>query len=89
MLRARERLLRPLVDRCTAAAFGAGGKTRYDCTARDAIQIKAEGGAFSVLHFDPDATGILEQIRRELAPQVPAALAAEQCLRGRRPPCAA
>src|SRR6266536_1018555 len=82
VLRARdtfeeERLLRPLVERCTAAAFGMGRKTRYDRTVRDALQIKAEGGAFSVLHFDPAAAGILERIRRELAPHIPDALTAE------------
>ena len=73
----QERLLRPLVERCAAAPFGIGRKTRYDRTVRDALQIKAEGGAFSVLHFDPAAAGILEQIRRELLPQVPDALTAE------------
>ena len=82
VLRARdtfeqERLLRPLVERCAAAPFGMGRKTRYDRTVRDALQVKAEGGAFSVLHFDPAAAGILEQIRRELVPQVPDALTAE------------
>src|SRR5712692_4025687 len=82
VLRARdtfeqERLLRPLVERCAAAAFGKGRKTRYDRTVRDALQIKAEGGAFSVLHFDPAAAGMLEQIRRELVPHVPDALTAE------------
>ena len=54
-----------------------GRKTRYDRTVRDALQIKAEGGAFSVLHFDPAAAGILEQIRRELVPHIPDALTAE------------
>src|SRR5712692_9371514 len=49
----QERLLRPLVDRCAAAAFGMGRKTRYDRTVRDALQLKAEDGAFSVLYFDP------------------------------------
>lgn len=73
----QEQLLRPLVERCTAAAFGMGRKTRYDRTVRDALQIKAEGGAFSVPHFDPAAAGILEQIRRELVPHVPDALTAE------------
>src|SRR6266700_967428 len=82
VLRARdtfeqERLLRPLVERCATAAFGMGRKTRYDRTVRDALQIKAEGGAFFVLHFDPAAAGILEQIRRELAPHIPDALTAE------------
>jgi len=73
----QERLLWPLVDRCTRAAFGLGRKTRYDRTVRDALQIKAEGGVFSVLHFDPAAAGVLEQIRRELAPYIPGALTAE------------
>jgi hypothetical protein len=82
VLRARdafeqEQLLRPLVERCAVAAFGMGRKTRYDRTVRDSLQIKAEGGAFSVLHFDPAAAGILEQIHRELVPQVPGALTAE------------
>ena len=82
VLRARDtfeqdRLLRPLVERCAAAPFGMGRKTRYDRTVRYALQIKAEGGAFSVLHFAPAAAGILEQIRRELAPQIPDALTAE------------
>lgn len=82
VLRARdtfeqERLLQPLIKRCSAAAFGMGRKTRYDRKVRDALQIKAEGGAFSVLHFDPAAAGVLEQIRRELAPQLPGALTAE------------
>jgi hypothetical protein len=73
----QEQLLRPLVARCKPAPFGKGRKTRYDRTVRDALQIKAEGGAFSVLHFDPAAAGILEQIRRELTPQVPDAPIAE------------
>jgi hypothetical protein len=73
----QERLLRPLVERCAVAAFGMGRKTRYDPAVRDAFQIKAEGGAFSVLHFDPAVAGILEQIGRELVPHVPDALTAE------------
>ncbi len=62
------RLLQPLVNRCKAAPFGVGRKTRYDRAVRDALQIKAERGAFSVQHFDPAAVGILDQIRRELLP---------------------
>ena len=73
----QERLLRPLVERCTRAAFGMGRKTRFDRAVRDALQIKAEGGTFSVLHFDPAAAGILEQVRRELVPHVPNTLTAE------------
>ena len=73
----QERVLQPLVDRCTVAAFGMGRKTRYDRTVRDALQVKAEAGALSVVHFDPTAAGILEHVRRELAPQLPGALTAE------------
>src|SRR5262249_18381791 len=73
----QEQLLQPLVKRCGAAPVGTGRKTRYDRTVRHAIEVKAEGGAFSVLNFDPAATGILEQIRRELTPQVPDAPTAE------------
>jgi hypothetical protein len=73
----QKQLLQPLVERCRPAPFGMGRKTRFDLTVREALQIKAEGGAFSVLHFDPAAAGILEQIRRELTPQVPDAPTAE------------
>ncbi|MCI0390725.1 MAG: hypothetical protein MOB07_18415 [Acidobacteria bacterium] len=73
----QERLLQPLIKRCGAAPFGMGRKTRFDRTVRDALQIKAEGGAFSVLNFDPAAAGILEHIRRDLTPQVPDAPTAE------------
>jgi hypothetical protein len=73
----QERLLRSLVERCAPAAFGMGRKTRYDRAVRDALQIKAEGGAFSVLHFDPAAAGVLEQIGRELVPHVREPLTAE------------
>jgi len=65
----QEQLLQPLVKRCTPAPFGKGRQTRYDRSVRNALQLKAEGGAFSVLHFDPQAAGILEQIRRALVPQ--------------------
>src|SRR5215467_12871774 len=54
----QERLLGPLVERCSVAAFGMGRKTRYDRTVRDALQIKAAGSAFSIIHFDPAAEGI-------------------------------
>src|SRR5207253_2489965 len=70
-------LLRSLVEGCAPAAFGRRRKTGYDRAARDALQIKAEGGAFSVLHFDPVAAGVLEQIRHELVPHVPEPLTAE------------
>jgi hypothetical protein len=66
----QEQLLRPLRDRCKPAPFGKGRKTLYDLAVREARQLKAEKGAFSVLHFDPAEAGILEQIRRELTPQL-------------------
>ena len=73
----QEQLLQPLVRRCTPAAFGQGRRTRYDRSVRNALQLNAEGGAFSVLHFDPQAAGMIEQIRRELVPQDPNPLTAE------------
>jgi hypothetical protein len=42
---------------------------------REALQLKAE--SFSVLHFDPAAAGILEEIRRTLTPQAAQAPTAE------------
>src|SRR5207253_6849015 len=59
------------------APFGKGRQTRYDRSVRNALQLKAEGSAFSVLNFDPQAAGILEQIRRELVPQDSTPLTAE------------
>ncbi len=73
----QEQLLHPLIARCQPAPFGKGRKTLYNRSVRDALQIKAENGAFSILHFDPAEAGILEQIRRELTPQVPDAPTAE------------
>ncbi len=69
--------LAPLVKRCEPSPFGMGRKTRYDRNVRDALQLKAENDAFSVLNFDPAAAGILEQIRSELTPQVSAPPIAE------------
>ncbi|MCW5969150.1 MAG: hypothetical protein KIT57_11600 [Blastocatellales bacterium] len=73
----QEQLLRPLMARCKPAPFGKGRKTLYDRAIREARQLKAENGAFSVLHFDPAEAGILEQIRRELTPQLSDAPTAE------------
>jgi hypothetical protein len=73
----QEQLLRPLLNRCKPAPFGKGRKTLYDLSVREARQIKAEKGAFSVLHFNPAEAGILEQIRRALTPQLPDAPIAE------------
>jgi hypothetical protein len=73
----QERQLQPLISHCTPAPFGKGRKTRYNRNVRDALQLKAEGGAFSVPDFDPQAAGILEHIRRELLPHDPSSLTAE------------
>jgi hypothetical protein len=67
----------PLQARCKPAAFGKGRKTRLDRSVRDALQLNAAGKAFSVLHFDPASTGILEEIRRKLAPADPNPITAE------------
>src|SRR5262245_4302066 len=73
----QEQLLQPLIARCRPAAFGKGRNTLYDRSIRDALQIKAENVAISVLNFDPAKEGILERIRRELTPHVPNAPTAE------------
>jgi len=49
----QEQLLQPLIARCRPAAFGKGRKTLHDRSIRDALQIKVENVAFSVLNFDP------------------------------------
>src|SRR5262249_7587922 len=41
----QEREMGPLLDHCKPAPFGAGKRTRYDRSVRDALQLKAEGGA--------------------------------------------
>jgi hypothetical protein len=44
---------------------------------RDALQLKAEGGAFSIENFDPESAGILKKIQRELLPHDPNPISAE------------
>ena len=44
--------LQPLIDRCQPATFGDKRRTRFDRTVRDAVQLKAGDGGFSVEHFD-------------------------------------
>src|SRR2546427_10615661 len=73
----QEQLLQPLVQRCTPAPFGKGRQTRYDRSVRNALQLKAEDGAFAVLNFDPQAAALLEQIHRGLLPQDPTPLTAQ------------
>ncbi len=62
---------REIVERCAPAPFGKGRKTRYDRSVRDAVQLDAAGGAFSVTNFDPASAGILDEVRRQLAPADP------------------
>jgi hypothetical protein len=73
----QERESRPLLEHCRPAPFGAGKRTRYDRTVRDARQLKAEGKAFRVENFDPESAGILKKIQRELVPHDPNAISAE------------
>lgn len=68
---------RPLVERCAPAPFGKGRRTRHDRSVRDAAQINAAGGAFSVPGFDPASSGILDEVRRQLAPADPNPISAE------------
>jgi hypothetical protein len=69
--------LKPLLGHCKPAPFGEGKRTRYDRTVRDALQLKVEGGAFSIENFDPESAGILKQIQRELIPHDPNPIGAE------------
>ena len=69
--------LKPLLDQCKPAPFGAGKKTRYDRTVRDALQLKAEGREFSIANFDPESAGILKKIQRELVPHDPNPISAQ------------
>jgi hypothetical protein len=69
--------LKALLDHCKPAPFGDAKKTRYDRTVRDALQLKAEGGAFSIEGFDLESAGILKKIQRELVPHDPNPISAE------------
>jgi hypothetical protein len=66
-----------LVERCTPARHGRGRQTRYDRRVRDALQLNADGDAFSVQNFDPEASGLLEEIRQRLTPADPNPITAE------------
>src|SRR5258708_6316395 len=69
--------LKPLLEHCQPAPFGDGKKTRYDRNVRDAFQLKAERGGFSIEGFDPESAGILKKIQRELVPHDPNPVSAE------------
>jgi hypothetical protein len=69
--------LKPLFEHCKPAPFGDGKKTRYDRSVRDALQLKAEQGGFSIEGFEPESAGILKKIQRELIPLDPNPVSAE------------
>ena len=69
--------LKPLLEHCKPAPFGDGKKTRYDRNVRDALQLKAERGGFSIEGFDPESAGILKKIQQELVPHDPNPISAE------------
>ncbi len=69
--------LKPLLEHCKPAPFGDGKKTRYDRTVRDALQLKAEQGGFSIEGFDPESSGILAKVQKELVPHDPNPISAE------------
>jgi hypothetical protein len=73
----QEREMGPLLEHCKAAPFGAGKRTQYDRSVRDALQLNAEGGAFRVNNFDPESAGLLKEIQRELVPHDPSPISAE------------
>jgi len=69
--------VKSLLDQCKPAPFGEGKKTRYDRGVRDALQLKAEKGGFTVENFDPESAGILKKIQRELVPHDHSPISAE------------
>lgn len=69
--------LKPLLERCKPAPFGDGKKTRYNRAVRDALQLKAEQGGFSIENFEPGSAGILQEIQRALVPHDPRPISAE------------
>lgn len=69
--------LKPLLEHCKPAPFGHGKKTRYDRNVRDALQLNAERGGFSIEGFEPESAGILKKIQRELVPHDPNPISAE------------
>jgi hypothetical protein len=73
----QQSVLGTLLKHCKAAPFGDGKKTRYNRNVRDASQLKAENGGFSIEGFDPESAGILRKIRRKLLPHNPNPISAE------------
>jgi hypothetical protein len=75
--RGGDQALETLLSRCRAAPFGKGSKTLYDRRVREALELKAEGGRFSVLGFDPAGSGVLEEVKERLCPEDWGSLVAE------------
>ena len=69
--------LKLLLQHCKPAPFGDGKKTRYNRNVRNALQLKAEKGGFSIEGFDPETAGILTKIQEELLPHNPNPISAE------------
>jgi len=69
--------LKKLLEHCKPAPFGDGKKTRYDRNVRDALQLKAERGGFSIEGFEPESAGILKKVQRALIPHDPNPISAE------------
>ncbi len=67
----------PLIERCAPATDGHGRKTLRDDRERKALQCYAEGGVFTVQGFDPVTSGVLEEVRKQLAPADPNPITAE------------
>ena len=61
--------LKMLLSRCRAAPFGKGSKTLYNQRVRDALELKAESGGFSVLDFNPAGAGVLGKVQEQLCPR--------------------
>jgi hypothetical protein len=68
--------LEPLMKRCAPAPVGRGRRTYVSRRVRDAFQLQAKD-TFSVPGFDPAESGILDAVRRALAPHDPNPLTAE------------
>jgi hypothetical protein len=73
----QERESGPLLKHCKPAPFGAGKRTQYDSSVRDALQLKAEGEAFRVENVVPESAGVLKQIQRDLVPHDSGLISAE------------
>lgn len=73
----REALLKKIVKLCSVAPFGDGAQTRTDRAVRDALQLRAGEGGFSLRGFDPASSGVLAEVQRSLAPNDPQPLRAE------------